>query len=266
LAQRYALLSDIHSNIGALTAVLEDVDKRHVDTIINLGDILYGPLEPHATYELLRTRDIVTIRGNQDRQIYEATPNEIAQNPTLAFILENLGDEPIEWLRSLPPTETVDDRIFACHGTPTDDTEYLLEDISSGSPILRTNADINRAIGDITEPIVACGHSHLAHVVQLEPDRLVINPGSVGLPAYYDEDPRPHTMESYSAHASYAIVEFNHDLPVHVEIHRAAYDELSASRLAAQHERIDWSRALVSGRAEVAQLSHVENDGGSRDF
>lgn len=250
MAGRYALLSDIHSNVGALTAVLEDLDQRHVDTIINLGDILYGPLEPLATYELLRSRDIVTIRGNQDRQIYDATPTEIAENSTLAFILEDLGDEPVEWLRSLPPTARVDDRIFACHGTPSDDTAYLLEDVSSGFPILRDNDSIARAIGDITEPIVACGHSHLAHIVKVEEGRLVINPGSVGLPAYYDEDPSPHRMENYSSHASYAIIEFSHDFPVHIEIHRAPYDERSASRLAAQRARYDWSGALVSGRAE----------------
>ncbi|GMQ97901.1 MAG: metallophosphoesterase family protein [Acidimicrobiia bacterium] len=248
MARRYALLSDIHSNLGALTAVLDDLDKRHVDTIINLGDILYGPLEPLATYELLRSRDIVTIRGNQDRQIYEARATEIAQSPTLAFILENLGDEPVEWLRSLPPTATVDGRIFACHGTPTDDTVYLLEDVSSGSPILNDDDSITRAIGNIAEPIVVCGHSHLAHVVHLGPDKLVVNPGSVGLPAYQDEDPFPHKMQSYSPHASYAIIDFIDGHQIHVEIHRTTYDEQSASRLAAKHGRPDWSRALASGR------------------
>jgi len=249
LPGRYALLSDIHSNVGALTAVLDDLDKRHVDTIINLGDILYGPLEPLATYELLRSRDIVTIRGNQDRQIFEARPTEIAQNPTLSFIVENLGDGPVEWLRSLPPTTTVDNRIFACHGTPADDTVYLLEDVSSGSPILRDSDSITRAIGNIDEPIVACGHSHLAQVVHLGPDTLVVNPGSVGLPAYQDEEPYPHKMQSYSPHASYAIVDFNDEHRPHVEIHRTAYDEQSASRLAAEHGRTDWSMALASGRA-----------------
>jgi len=249
LATRYALLSDIHSNVGALTAVLEDLDKRHVDTIINLGDILYGPLEPLATYELLRSRDMITIRGNQDRQIYEAGPSEVARNATLAFILENLGDEPVEWLESLPATTSVDAQIFACHGTPASDTVYLLEDVSSGTPIVRDDDSITRAIGDIAEPIVACGHSHLARVVHLSPERLVVNPGSVGLPAYQDDDPFPHKMQSYSPHASYAIIDFEDEHRVHVEVHRIAYDEQSASRLAASHGRVDWSRALVSGRA-----------------
>lgn len=249
MATRYAFLSDIHSNLGALTAVLEDIDKRHVGTIINLGDILYGPLEPLATYELLRTRDIITIRGNQDRQIHEAEPSEVAQNPTLAFVLENLGDEPVEWLGSLPATTSVDGQIFACHGTPANDAAYLLEDVSSGTPILRDEESITRAIGEITEPIVACGHSHLAHVVHLSPERLVVNPGSVGLPAYQDDEPVPHKMQSYSPHASYAIIDFGDEHRVHVEIHRIAYDDQSASRLAASHGRADWSRALISGRA-----------------
>ncbi len=62
---RFAVLSDIHSNIWALDAVLEDVRKKQIDQLINLGDILYGPLAPKATYERLQHETIITIRGNQ---------------------------------------------------------------------------------------------------------------------------------------------------------------------------------------------------------
>ena len=88
---RFAVLSDIHSNIWALDAVLADARKKQVDQLINLGDILYGPLAPKATYERLQSEAVITIRGNQDRQIYEATDAEIAANPTLSSFLKTLG-------------------------------------------------------------------------------------------------------------------------------------------------------------------------------
>lgn len=80
-----AAISDIHSNFFALEAVLKDIKQRNANQIVNLGDILYGPIAPKATYELLmeHQKDIITIRGNQDRQIYEATTADIDSNPTL---------------------------------------------------------------------------------------------------------------------------------------------------------------------------------------
>ncbi|MGP9557668.1 metallophosphoesterase family protein, partial [Psychrobacter sp. AOP7-A1-24] len=67
-----AAISDIHSNVYALESVFADIRHRdvdQVDQIVNLGDILYGPIAPNATYELLMAHqdDIITIRGNQDR-------------------------------------------------------------------------------------------------------------------------------------------------------------------------------------------------------
>ncbi len=66
---KFAVLSDIHSNVWALEAALEDVRKRGVDGIFNLGDILYGPLAPGLTFDLLQAEEVITIKGNQDRQI-----------------------------------------------------------------------------------------------------------------------------------------------------------------------------------------------------
>lgn len=89
---RFAVLSDIHGNVWALEAILSHARSKGADRFINLGDTLYGPLAPRATYDRLQSENIITIRGNQDRQIYEATQDEIAANPTLQFILADLGD------------------------------------------------------------------------------------------------------------------------------------------------------------------------------
>jgi predicted phosphodiesterase len=64
---KIGVLSDIHGNVLALKAALADAKLRAVERFINLGDILYGPLKPRNTFELLQTTDAVTTQGNQDR-------------------------------------------------------------------------------------------------------------------------------------------------------------------------------------------------------
>ena len=110
-----AAISDIHSNVFALEAVLADIKHRDIDQIVNLGDILYGPIAPNATYELLTKYqdDIITIRGNQDRQIYEATTVEIKGNATLAFIIKDLPEMAIRWMQNLPFDYHLNDRYIS---------------------------------------------------------------------------------------------------------------------------------------------------------
>ncbi|GGB21914.1 metallophosphoesterase family protein [Agarivorans gilvus] len=118
---RIAVLSDIHSNVFALSAVLADVSKHGVDVTVNLGDILYGPIAPKYTYELLMENQLVTVRGNQDRQIYEARVSEIDANPSMQFILEDLGSKPLDWMRQLPFSHQLTEQVFLCHASPSDD-------------------------------------------------------------------------------------------------------------------------------------------------
>src|SRR6201993_1680458 len=113
MSTRFAILADIHANIWALEAVLAHLKIREVDAIVNLGDSLYGPLKPHATYERLMQEDVlVTIQGNQDRLIYEASERDLSAIPTLAYVIRDLGGEPLNWLSALPRTGVVEEDIF----------------------------------------------------------------------------------------------------------------------------------------------------------
>src|SRR5262249_6910740 len=115
---RLAILADIYANVWALDAVLKHAQKHGVDAFVNLGDTLYGPLRPHATYErLLHENVLATIQGNQDRMIFEASERDLATIPTLAYVIRDLGEEPIRWLSELPKTAVVNNDIFLCHGT-----------------------------------------------------------------------------------------------------------------------------------------------------
>ena len=237
---RTAILSDIHGNVWALEAVLDHASRRAVDRYLNLGDIVYGPLAPRRTFERLQTLGAITIQGNQDREIYESSPD----SPTLRYVIDDLGPDAIAWLRALPKTAVAGD-IFACHGSPSSDVEYLLEDVRSGAPLLRDAAAIADDLRGIAQPVVVCGHTHHARVVRLRNGRLVVNPGSAGLPAYDDDHPVYHAMESDSPHASYAIVD-----GANVEIHRVAYDFEPAVDAARRRGRDDWAQWLATGRAK----------------
>lgn len=227
--QKLAILSDIHSNIYALKAVVEDAEAKGVDTFINLGDILYGPIAPKETYEYLKKKNFITISGNQDRQIYEATKDEIDLNPTMKFILDDLESEPLEWMKTLPFDLKINSDIYVCHGTPDSDLEYLLEDISETHPKVRNDNEIVKLLGDVTFPIIFCGHTHIPRCVELSTGQIVINPGSVGLQAYSDDEPMLHHMQNYTPKASYAILQKKEEWDI--SFHRVSYDVNSALSL-----------------------------------
>lgn len=244
---KIAVLSDIHGNAFALKAVLADAQTHGVDVMVNLGDIFYGPIAPRATYELLTAHDIVTIRGNQDRLIIDATAGEREANPTLGFVIDDLGDAPLDWIKTLPGDLPFTDAVYLCHGSPASDMEYLLEDIDAGSPRLRSDRRIQELLDGVTAEMILCGHTHIPRTVALSSGQQVVNPGSVGLPAYTDELPRPHAMENFSPHAAYAVIE-RVSAGWTVQHIRVAYDHRRAAESAAGRQRGDWARFLATGR------------------
>jgi len=244
---RYAILSDIHGNIWALDAVIKDAEKRNVDTYINLGDILYGPLELSATWELCKHLGALTISGNQDREIVEARQH-VEKTTQMQRVLAKTTPEILNALEGLPATRIVDNQIFVCHGTPGNDAKYLLEDISSGIPRIKTSDEISNETASIPQKIILCGHSHLPNIVTLDSGQIIINPGSVGLPAYEDDAPVLHRMETYAPHASYAILETDAEA-MKAEFFRIGYNHQAAASCAKKEGRTDWEYALLTGRA-----------------
>src|SRR5690348_14115187 len=121
------LIADIHGNAWALEAVLGDARRRGVSEFVNLGDVLYGPLAPRRTFGLLTQINLVAqVRGNQDRLVLDGPAS-----PTLDWVRSDLGEGPLRWLADLPPVATYQERLL-CHGSPSSDTTYLLEDVSAG--------------------------------------------------------------------------------------------------------------------------------------
>ncbi|HYD56577.1 MAG TPA: metallophosphoesterase family protein [Burkholderiales bacterium] len=241
---RLALLSDIHGNLIALQAVLEDVARRGVDTIVNLGDSLSGPLLPRETAAFLMAQPWVQLSGNHERQLVDFSPEK--RGPSDRYAHAQLDAPVFQWMAGLKPAQRLTDDVFLCHGTPESDLEYFLETIERDRVRPATREEIDDRLGDVHAAVVACGHTHVPRVVRARGGCLVVNPGSVGLQAYEDGHPIPHVVQNGSPDARYAIVE-RRAAGWSAELIAVPYDHAAASRLAAQHDRPDWARALLHG-------------------
>lgn len=239
-----AVLADIHGNIWALESVLADLRRRGITRVVDLGDSLSGPLEPGAAAERLMQEQIESLCGNDDRAIFPTGKS----SPTHEYARRSLTQEQMAWLQSQPATRIIDGQIFLCHGTPSSDEVYLLEEPQPQSSILKETQAIVQALAQVAQPVICCGHSHTPRAVYLPGGQLIINPGSVGLPAYTMEEPFPYKMESGSPHARYAILsKINERWAVsHLAV---PYDWWKAAAKARENARPDWAAWLESGRA-----------------
>jgi len=124
--------------------------------------------------------------------------------------------------------------------------QYLLETVENGRARLATIPEINQRLGEVKSPIILCGHSHIPRVVKMPTGQLIVNPGSVGLPAYADVEPEPHIMETGSPHARYAILERQAE-KWNVELIVVPYDHQKAAEQARKNGRSDWEIGLKYG-------------------
>jgi predicted phosphodiesterase len=195
---RIAVISDVHSNLQALEAVLADIDGEAPDEIWCLGDVVgYGP-KPNECADIVRERAAVVLVGNHDL----AAIGKLDTSDFGPLAAESaqwtggvLGAAQAEWLRSLEPSATREG-LELYHGSARDPVwEYVLTEDVALENLMLTSA-----------PIVLVGHSHLALALswdgaQLEGGlapggtelgtsgaRWLVNPGSVGQPR--DGDPR----------------------------------------------------------------------------
>ena len=257
---KIAFISDIHGNLPALQAVLAEIDQAGVNHIINCGDTLGGPLESARTADLLMQRQIPMIAGNHERQMLTLPPEKMNASDTCA--LAELSAAQRAWLATAPPTMWLADDVFICHGTPHSDLQGWLETVTNdfgvnGSVGVRaaTQAEVLERMGSgdhLQANLMACGHTHTPRVVSVPNpagDHLmtIVNPGSVGLPAYGDAHPYRHFIENGSPHARYAVAE---QTPAgwQIELRSVMYDFESMAKLAESRQRPDWAIALRTGR------------------
>lgn len=246
--RKYAVISDVHGNSIALEAVLRDIRNRDVVSVINLGDSLYGPLDPSGTADMLMDPAIRSIQGNEDRVIVSSDVSEPCS--TLRYVRTAIKPEHLTWLRAMPPAALIDRVFYACHGSPRADTEYLFWDVGPDGAVLRREEEMAEMVRGVDAPVILCGHDHVPHSIRLPKGTLVANPGSVGLPAYQDETPFPHAMQNHTPHARYALVTEDKGR-WRIEHCRVLYDWDAAAALARKNGRDDWARWIRTGKAHA---------------
>ena len=244
---RLAVVSDIHGNRWALEAVLADIARRGIRDIVNLGDSFYRPLDPAGTAQTLLPLGLPTVRGNEDRLILEP-PSEAEDPPTLRHTRQSLSPDHLAWLGTLEMTLVVHDDFCLCHGTLERDDQYLLHEITEAGPSLRETDSLMVQLANLDQPVLLCAHDHLPCTLRLPNGRLIVDPGSVGLPAYTDDAPFPHAMQTGSPHARYSVIS-RRGATWHVDEIALSYDHHSAAKAAETNGRPDWAQWLTTGSA-----------------
>ena len=181
---RVAVLADIHGNLAALAAVLDDIDAAGVDAIVLNGDPATGPMPAETLDRLAELGErAIWVRGNADRELvaaYDGALNpdlsEAARVPT-EYCASRLAPRHRDLLADLPLSIAIEvsglGQVRFCHATTRSDTEIVLVD----SPVERYQA----AFADTDEPLVVLGHTHMPFD-RLADRRRFVNPGSVGMP------------------------------------------------------------------------------------
>lgn len=186
---RLAVISDIHANLEALQAVLQDIDATSPDDIVCLGDVVGYGADPSACLKIVQDRCSAIVLGNHDEAAFEpeqAMYFNFHARVAVEWTYRALSPEERAILRSFPLKETREG-ILLVHSTPRDpqDWEYIIDEV-----------DAQHAFASFSERICCVGHSHVAAVYPENPKaapgdpayRALVNVGSVGQPR--DRDPR----------------------------------------------------------------------------
>lgn len=242
---RFAVIADVHSNSDALEAVFADIAAQGIECIVNLGDHLSGPMAARETAELLMARDMPSVRGNHDRRLVENDREDMISIDRAAY--DQLDARHLAWLRALPPTLQLSGAVFACHGTPGSDTTYWMEAVTPGGDVVLRDRDAVMAeAAGIDASLMLCGHSHLPRRADLPGGRVILNPGSVGCPAYRDDAPFPHAVQTGTGAACYAVVQKT-SAGWATAFRHVPYDQRRMIEMARAADHPNWAIRLATG-------------------
>jgi predicted phosphodiesterase len=175
---RVAALYDVHGNLPALEAVLEEADRERVDLIVSGGDLVAGPFPPEALELMLALGGRVRfVRGNADRSVLEFVAGQVEPEHHVDWVAERLAPRHLEAVAAFEPLVRVDvdglGPTLFCHATPSNDVDVFLETTEE--------AIAASILGHTAEATVVCGHTHMQFDCRIA-GRRVVNAGSVGMP------------------------------------------------------------------------------------
>jgi putative phosphoesterase len=181
---RVAAIYDIHGNLPALEAVLEEVRQENVDRVVVGGDVVPGPMVRETLARLLALDvPVQFIQGNGEVAVLEAIAGRdhpaLPQQywPIIRWTAQHLQSEYGRILATWPKTLRLDiegcGRVLFCHGTPRDDNEIFTQ--------LTPEARLLPIFEGLDVSLVVCGHTHMQFDRTIGTLR-VVNAGSVGMP------------------------------------------------------------------------------------
>jgi len=228
-----AIISDIHGNLPALQAVLEEIDRLGCDQLISLGDVTGYYAQPGECLDLLLKRQAVQLLGNHDKYLVEGTgcPRSKTVSELLEHQRRSMTETQLQYLASLSPMHETEEATFV-HGGWDDFIDQYLYTISYDS--LPGN-----------KKFYFSGHTHVQSLAVLK-DKIHCNPGSVGQPR--DGNPK----------AAFAVWDTEA-----VHLHRVAYDigaTVKAMSNAGYEDPRLWDNlyigAQIGGRIDKATIKH----------
>lgn len=186
---RLAIISDIHSNLEALTKAMEVIDRHSVDEIICLGDIVGYGANPNECIELVRKRCSAVIKGNHEYAVENISETEFFTEDAGAAIIwtqTQLTEKNYEYLLTLPLAHRAGDFYFV-HASPCNPAEW---------PYIFGHADASSTFRCFSETICFIGHTHTPAIFSsigrsrrvTIGERYLINVGSVGQPRDRNSD------------------------------------------------------------------------------
>jgi predicted phosphodiesterase len=223
MTARVAVLSDVHGNLAALSAVRAALKKERPDHVLIAGDHVFQGPDPAGVVDALREMEAsgaTIVQGNTDVAVADfdyaaafpwftdGVPDSFRDAAEWAH--DQLGDERVAWLRRLPSERRLmldDTMLLGCHASPGSQTQGF-------DPQLDPTVTIER-ISRTDARVICCGHTHLPEVRDLG-WKVIVNAGSAGW--VFDGDPT----------ASWALIEVDGDT-ADAEIRRAEFDTMEVA-------------------------------------
>lgn len=215
---KIAVISDIHGNMEAIEAVIEDINKQECEKIFALGDYAMAGPEPNLAVDyfmkLEGKYDSRLIQGNTDLMIanfsdelYESLKEKA---PIMAEALKNdvhlLNPVQKRFLKTLPIQLEVEEggvKFLLVHGSPRKNNEDILPD----TPI----SEVEKMVEKVDADVILCGHTHIPCGFQTSSRKTVVNAGSIGRP--FTPEPKACylviTIENGSCVFQHRFVDYN---------------------------------------------------------
>lgn len=236
---KIAIISDIHSNIVALDAVLEDISTQEVDHIFATGDLVgYLPF-PNEVVNRMREYNVLSVKGNHDNAIVirskevegleTLTLKEKQASASGIYTTRTISGENRVFLKNLPDYISLSFlgvKLKLVHGSPNSISEYLYEDSEA----------LEELSNSMDEDILVFGHTHVPFHKEVN-GKHFMNAGSVGKPKHGNSN------------ASYIIIHIAEE-EVSMEFVEVSYDVESVTRVIKDNELIsdDLIEMLEQGK------------------